>query len=75
MQLGLKGIDAKLQLNTMFDANIVSTKEVRELIVEEFDGNAQMELPAAFSKSAIPYKRSEIPRPNSGCILYVKENS
>ena len=61
--LGVKGTDVALKLNTMSGQSQVSTQRIEGLIVQSFNKGAIIELPKVYSRSAIPFLADHIPSP------------
>ncbi|XP_028407542.1 uncharacterized protein LOC114530160 [Dendronephthya gigantea] len=63
-KLGLNGIDVHLNLNTMHGTEMIATKKIAGLIIEDLGKTTQIELPkSVYCRDDIPSKRDEIPRP------------
>ena len=61
--LGLKGTEVSLKLNTMHGENSIPAQKVEGLVVQKLDKDAVVELPKAYSREAIPARRNQIPTP------------
>ena len=61
--LGLKGTEVSLKLNTMHGENSIPAQKVEGLVVQRLGKDAVVELPKAYSREAIPARRNQIPTP------------
>ena len=61
--LGLKGTEVSLKLNTMHGENSIPAQKVEGLVVQKLDKDAVVELLKAYSREAIPARRNQIPTP------------
>ena len=64
--LGVSGPQTNLLLSTMHATDeLIKTRKIGGLIVQDFNRQVTLQLPKAFSREIIPAKRSHIPRPES----------
>ena len=61
--LGLKGPEIKLNLFTVLGKEEISVEKISGLVVKRIDKRVEIELPKAYSRSRIPFRRNQIPRP------------
>ena len=61
--LGLKGTEGSLKLDTMHGENSIPAQEVKGLVVQKLDKDAVVELLKAYSREAIPARINQIPTP------------
>ena len=61
--LGLKGPEVKLNLSTMLGKEEISVEKITGLVVERMDKRVEIELPRTYSRTRIPFRRDQIPRP------------
>ena len=63
-KLGKRGIDTNVLLNTMHGSEVMATRKISGLKVEDLERTTRMELPkAVYCRDDIPARRSEIPHP------------
>ena len=63
--LGVTGPAVKLELGTMHAVENIDTQRIDGLIVSRFDGQVDIPLPKAYTRSHIPGLRGQIPRPET----------
>jgi len=61
--LGLKGTEVKLNLFTMFGKEEITVEKLTGLVVKLVDKRVEIELPKTYSRTRIPFRRNQIPRP------------
>lgn len=61
--IGLKGTEVSLKLNTIHGENSIPAQKVEGLVVQKLDKDAIVELPKAYTREAIPARRNQIPTP------------
>lgn len=61
--LGVQGVDTMLILSTMLGREEIQVPRVGSLVVECFDRKVQVQLPRAYSRDLIPWRRDQIRRP------------
>jgi len=61
--LGVQGVDTMLILSTMLGREEIQVSRVESLVVERFDRKVQVQLPRAYTRDLIPWRRDQIRRP------------
>ena len=61
--IGLKGTEVSLKLNTIHGENSIQAQKVEGLVVQKLDKDAIVELPKAYTTEAIPARRNQILTP------------
>ena len=61
--LGVQGVDTMLILSTMLGREEIQVSQVESLVVECFDRKVQVQLPRAYTRDFIPWRRDQIRRP------------
>ena len=64
-KLGVTGPVIKLELGTMQAIEKIDTQRIDDLVVSRFDGKVDRPLPKAYTRTHIPGKRGQIPRPET----------
>ena len=63
--LGITGVNVKLNLSTMLGKEEIPTQRVDGLVVKRIDKKVYIPLPKAYSKERIPFRRNQIPTPET----------
>lgn len=63
--LDLKGPEMTLKLYTMHGRADIAVQKIEGLLVNSFDKSAQVELPKTYSRDNIPFRRNQIPTPQT----------
>ena len=64
-RLDLKGPEVELKLSTVLSEKVIKGRRIEGLVVRDYNEVAEIALPKSYSRSSIPAKRSQIPRPES----------
>ena len=64
-KLDLNGPEVDLKISTVLAEEVVTSQKIEGLVVRGYNEEGEIPLPKTYSRSTIPAKRSQIPRPES----------
>ena len=64
-RLDVNGPEIELKLSTVLAEKVVKSRRVEGLVVRGYSEDVEIPLPKSYSRSSIPAKKSQIPRPES----------
>ena len=64
-KLDVSGPEVELKLSTVLAEKIVTSQRIEGLVVRGYSEDVEIPLPNSYSRSSIPAKQSQIPRPES----------
>ena len=64
-ELGIKGVETRLDLSTMLGRQRIAVERIDGLIVQRLDKRTEVDLPKTYSRQTIPSRRDQIPRPET----------
>ena len=64
-RLGVNGPEVELKLSTVLAEKVIKSRRIEGLVVCGYNEDVEIPLPKSYSRSSIPTKKSQIPRPES----------
>ena len=64
-RLDVNGPEVELKLSTVLTEDVIKSRRIQGLVVSGYNKDVEIPLPKSYSRSSIPAKKSQIPRPES----------
>lgn len=64
-RLDVSGPEVELKLSTVLAEEVITSQKIEGLVVRGYNEELEIPLPKSYSRSSIPAKKSQIPRPES----------
>ena len=64
-RLDVNGPEVELKLSTVLAEEVIKSRRIEGLVVRGYNKDVEIPLPKSYSRSSIPAKKSQIPRPES----------
>ena len=64
-RLDVNGPEVELKLSTVLAEEVIKSRRIEGLVVRGYNEDVEIPLPKSYSRSSIPAKKSQIPRPES----------
>ena len=64
-RLGVNGPEVELKLSTVLAEKVIKSRRIEGLVVRGYNEDVEIPLSKSYSRSSIPAKKSQIPRPES----------
>ena len=64
-RLNVNGPEVELKLSTVLTEEVIKSRRIEGLVVRGYNEDVEIPLPKSYSRSSIPAKKSQIPRPES----------